>query len=122
MWKCWTPRQMPALASNHDRIRAPHHGDAQTTLRFVATHDVHIWFRATDGLDAAAIEAAAAVLSDEERAQYARFHFVRDARDYAAAHALLRTVLSHGGDLRPESWQFDRTPRGKPFLIGQGEA
>jgi 4'-phosphopantetheinyl transferase len=88
----------------------------------VATHDVHIWFRATDGLDAAAIAAAASVLSDEERAQYARFHFVRDARDYAAAHALLRTVLSHDGDLRPESWQFERTPHGKPFLIGHGEA
>jgi 4'-phosphopantetheinyl transferase len=86
----------------------------------VPTHDVHVWFRATDALDAAAIAAAASVLSDEERERYRRFHFARDARDYAAAHALLRQTLSLGGDRAPAEWQFEKTPAGKPLLIGDG--
>ena len=60
------------------------------------------------------------VLSDEERAQYGRFHFARDARDYAAAHALLRHSLSQHGDRAPDRWRFDKTSSGKPFLIDAG--
>jgi 4'-phosphopantetheinyl transferase len=84
----------------------------------VPTHDVHVWFRATAALDEAAIAAAAAVLSDEEREQYRRFHFAPDARDYAAAHALLRHALSLGGDRTPAEWQFEKTQAGKPLLSG----
>ncbi len=83
--------------------------------------DVDVWFRATDALDKEAITAAVSLLSEEERAQYARFHFARDARDYAAAHALLRTVLSRDGDRGPGDWRFDKTPHGKPYLIDPGE-
>ena len=82
------------------------------------THEVHIWFRATEALDAAAIAAAASVLSDDERAQFDRFHVARDARDYAAAHALLRHTLSLGGHQAPAAWRFEKTPAGKPRLIG----
>jgi 4'-phosphopantetheinyl transferase len=82
----------------------------------VPPHDVHVWFHATGALDEAAIAAAASVLSDEERAQYRRFRFAHDARDYAAAHALLRATLSRYGDRAPERWRFDKTPNGKPFL------
>lgn len=82
-------------------------------------HDIHVWFRATDMLDEAAIAGAASVLSDEERAQYRRFHFAHDARDYAAAHALLRHSLSLTGGRTPAEWQFEKTPAGKPFLIGE---
>ena len=78
--------------------------------------DIHIWFRSTEGLDAAAIAGVVAVLSHEERAQYGRFHFARDARDYAAAHALLRTTLSRDADRAPSEWRFEKTPAGKPFL------
>lgn len=84
-------------------------------------HDVHVWFQATGALDEAAIAAAASVLSDEERAQYRRFRFAHDARDYAAAHALLRTTLSRYGDRAPERWRFNKTANGKPFLVDQGE-
>jgi 4'-phosphopantetheinyl transferase len=86
----------------------------------VPPHEVHVWFRATESLDEAAIAAAASVLSNDELARYRRFHFARDARDYAAAHALLRTVLSRNGDRAPERWRFDTTADGKPFLIDQG--
>jgi 4'-phosphopantetheinyl transferase len=86
----------------------------------VPLRDVHVWFQATGALDEAAIAAAASVLSDEERAQYHRFRFAHDARDYAAAHALLRATLSRDGDRAPERWRFDKTANGKPFLIDQG--
>jgi 4'-phosphopantetheinyl transferase len=81
---------------------------------------VSIFYRATETLDAAAIAAAAAVLSDEERAQFNRFHFARDARDYAAAHALLRRTLSHDDPRPPDCWRFDKDANGKPFLIDRG--
>ena len=83
-------------------------------------HDVHVWYQATDALDDAAIAAAVAVLSDDEREQYGRFHFRRDARDYAAAHALLRLTLSRYGDRAPDSWRFDKDAGGKPFLVDPG--
>ena len=88
-----------------------------TPVVSVLPHDVHIWFQATEALDDAAIAAAASVLSDDERARYVRFHFARDARDYAAAHALLRTTLSRYTDRAPARWRFDKTEHGKPFLI-----
>ena len=83
-------------------------------------HDIHVWFQATGALDEAAIAAAASVLSDEERAQYHRFRFAHDARDYAAAHALLRATLSRDGDRAPADWRFGKTASGKPFLLDQG--
>jgi 4'-phosphopantetheinyl transferase len=86
----------------------------------VPPHDVHVWFHTTGALDEAAIAAAASMLSDEERAQYRRFRFAHDARDYAAAHALLRVTLSRYGDRAPERWRFDKTANGKPFLVDQG--
>jgi 4'-phosphopantetheinyl transferase len=95
-------------------------GAWDTLVVSVPPDDIHIWFRSTESLDEAAIAAAAAVLSDDERARYRRFHFARDARDYAAAHALLRSTLSRDGDRPPESWRFDKDTHGKPFLIDQG--
>jgi 4'-phosphopantetheinyl transferase len=77
---------------------------------------VDVAFRETTRLEADAIAAAVAVLSDDELAQYRRFHFAEDARDYAAAHALLRSMLSRDGSRAPREWQFEKTPEGKPFL------
>ena len=92
-------------------------GTRSARLPVVSAPDVHIWFRPTDALDAAAIDAAVSVLSDEERARYRRFHFPRDARDYAAAHALLRHTLSGLGGRAPDCWRFDAPANGKPFLM-----
>jgi 4'-phosphopantetheinyl transferase len=83
----------------------------------VPAHDVHILCRDTHGLDATAIAAAASLLSPDELARYRRFHAAGDARDYAAAHALLRTSLSRHADRGPATWRFGKTPAGKPFLI-----
>lgn len=56
------------------------------------------------------------LLSDAERERGRRFVFVADRRDYAAAHALVRRMLSSGEDVPPAAWTFGETPRGKPFL------
>jgi 4'-phosphopantetheinyl transferase len=86
----------------------------------VPPHDVHVWYQATDALDDAAIAAAVALLSDEERARYRRFRFARDGRDYAAAHALLRLTLSLHDGRAPDRWRFDKEAGGKPFLVDAG--
>jgi 4'-phosphopantetheinyl transferase len=93
----------------------------QTKISLVPTHDVQIWFRPTASLDEADIAAAESVLSDDERARFRRFHFAHDARDYAAAHALLRRTLSCYDDREPQRWRFDKTPNGKPFLTDAGD-
>jgi 4'-phosphopantetheinyl transferase len=112
---------MPARLFNRETTGAVRMPTATRRYTAVVTpHDVQIWFRATDALDAAAIAAATSVLSDEERAQYHRFHVAHDARDYAAAHALLRHALSATGDHAPAQWRFDKTAAGKPLLIGNG--
>jgi 4'-phosphopantetheinyl transferase len=90
-------------------------------VRLFLLHDIHIWHRSTEALDEADVAAAASVLSEDELAQYRRFHFARDARDYAAAHALLRHALSRHGDRAPGRWRFDKTSHGKPFLIDAGD-
>ena len=78
--------------------------------------DVHVWCRTTgdaDMLDARETD----LLSSDERARCARFAFARDRRDFAAAHALLRTRLSHYADIAPAAWTFDALPDGKPFIV-----
>ena len=84
-------------------------------------HDVHVWFRATESLDEAAIADAISMLPADELAHYHRFHFARDARDYAAAHALLRRTLSSHAGCAPIEWRFAKTEAGKPFLIDSGD-
>jgi 4'-phosphopantetheinyl transferase len=79
--------------------------------------DVHVWCRQTDSLADTEIRDAVALLSPEEHSRYTRFRFPRDQRDYAAAHALLRTSLSRYADLAPQSWQFQEAPGGKPAIV-----
>lgn len=57
-----------------------------------------------------------AQLSAEERAQHARFVQAHDRRDYAAAHALLRSALSFYDPRPPASWTFVAGEWGKPRL------
>lgn len=80
--------------------------------------DVLVLFRDTRALAPAEIAAAVETLSDEERVRFDHFHFAEDARDYAAAHALLRVTLSKDTERSPRSWQFERMAAGKPVLAG----
>jgi 4'-phosphopantetheinyl transferase len=79
---------------------------------------VHVRYCFTEAMDEPALNAANALLSDDERARRDRFRAQRDRDEYAAAHALLRTTLSMFGDWPPEAWRFTAGPHGKPALAG----
>jgi 4'-phosphopantetheinyl transferase len=80
--------------------------------------EVHVHYRVTDALDERGVEDAVALLSPDELTRYLRFVFARDGRDYAAAHALLRTSLSRYAEIAPRAWAFRDEPGGKPSLVG----
>lgn len=57
-----------------------------------------------------------ALLSADERATRARFHFARDQRRYLVTRVLVRTVLSRYAAVRPEAWMFSAGARGRPAI------
>ena len=59
---------------------------------------------------------AVALLDLRERERLEHLRFARDRRDYAAAHALLRTELSRYAGGAPEAWRFVQDARGKPAV------
>lgn len=78
--------------------------------------DVHVRYRRTDSIGERVLETAVALLSDEERVRYERFRVDRDRREFAVAHALLRTTLAELGDRPPGDWRFQTGSHGKPML------
>jgi 4'-phosphopantetheinyl transferase len=84
---------------------------------------LRVWVRETGAMTAPELDAALTLLSPDERGRYARFHFERDRRDYAAAHALLRAALTEcDGTKPPEAWRFVATDRGKPQFAPETSA
>ena len=62
----------------------------------------------------------ASLLDDAERDRAARFKFERDRRQYVAAHALKRLMLSAtaAATVAPEAWTFTTASAGKPHVHG----
>ena len=84
--------------------------------------DVHVRYRLTEDLDGDARQSALSLLSGDERARYERFCLDDDRREFAAAHALLRTTLSEFDGISPRGWRFDAGSHGKPALAaGQSD-
>ena len=85
---------------------------------------VHIWTlpldRVARQLEAPAddplIDQLETVLSNEEKARSRRFAFENSRREYVAAHALCRVMLSTFSDVRPRDWRFDAGPQGRPEI------
>jgi 4'-phosphopantetheinyl transferase len=78
---------------------------------------VPIWFFRWDApprVDLA--RALYALLSQEERARHAAFHFDRDRDAYLFAHSLVRRVLSQYDSAPAASWRFECNEYGKPFI------
>ena len=82
----------------------------------LAPGEVHVWYSLTAQFDRMQVDAALEVLSPDERARYGRLRFEGGRRDYAAAHALLRTSLSRYADVSPLEWTFHTLAAGKPVL------
>jgi 4'-phosphopantetheinyl transferase len=77
--------------------------------------DVDVWATALDRAPAA-LERLRAILTDEETARAARFHFARDARRFVVARATLREVLAAYLGVVPRDVRFAYGPRDKPAL------
>jgi len=56
------------------------------------------------------------LLSEAERQRAARFVFERDRWSYAAAHSLLRAMLSEFHGLPPLAWRFSDNGKGRPEI------
>jgi 4'-phosphopantetheinyl transferase len=56
------------------------------------------------------------LLSEEELAKQARFHFERDRHRYLVTRAMVRMVLSRYADVGPRDWRFSVNGYGKPSI------
>lgn len=94
----------------------------KSLLAGVPDRQAHVWYCATEVLPEHTVTDALAVLSEEERERHDRFLFWPTRRDYAIAHALLRTTLSRYHKREPREWRFETLPGGKPVLASNEEA
>ncbi|HKB13827.1 MAG TPA: 4'-phosphopantetheinyl transferase superfamily protein [Vicinamibacterales bacterium] len=81
--------------------------------------DALVVWQSTSALGGESLAEAIETLADEERERCAQIRFAAAARDYAAAHALLRRVLSRGNATPVRDWRFTRGESGKPLLIAR---
>jgi 4'-phosphopantetheinyl transferase len=81
-----------------------------------AGRDLRVCYRRTETLNATQLEAARTLLSPAEREKSGTFHRSDDRRDYAVAHALLRSSLSRLVDVPADTWTFTSGTSGKPEL------
>jgi 4'-phosphopantetheinyl transferase len=74
-------------------------------------------YRITEDASPRQLAAACAILSADELERHDRLGRTDDRRDYALAHALLRTSLSQYFDVAPGKWEFSADPKGKPAVL-----
>ena len=80
-------------------------------------HEAHLWRL---DLDAAGSAAAVDILSEDERARAARFHFERDRQRFIAGRAALRRILAAYLGRSPADLVFTVGPHGKPAVENLG--
>lgn len=80
-----------------------------------APGEVEVWTVPLDA-DPAAVAALAAVLSPDEAARAARFHFERHRRRFAVGRGALRTLLGRYLGIDPRAVAFAYGEKGKPAL------
>jgi 4'-phosphopantetheinyl transferase len=80
--------------------------------------DVQVWAFSLD-LDGVDLAVATHSLSRDELERAARLVSERVRRQFIAAHAILREVLSRYCGRRPQELQYQKTAAGKPFLTGE---
>jgi 4'-phosphopantetheinyl transferase len=78
--------------------------------------DIHVSYWLTRELEERVLADALEHLSPDEHARHAGFAFARDRRDFAAAHVLLRRVLSAHEQRSVQDWRFEPGRNGKPRL------
>lgn len=85
----------------------------------MSAHHLRVWLADLDrhGADAAEL----ALLSEDERARAARFHFDVHRRRFVACRALLRRLLAADLGTAPQDVAFQYGPFGKPALAGESD-
>jgi 4'-phosphopantetheinyl transferase len=78
-----------------------------------APGEVHVYIADLDG-----DPADASVLSEDECARAARFHFDRDRRRFVAGRSALRSLIASYLDVPAADIAFSYGPQGKPFVSG----
>lgn len=84
--------------------------------RSLAPRSAVVWWMATDAVAAADQERWIRLLGRSERIRAGRFRFAEDRRDFIAAHALLRSLLTFYLLRPPAAWRFTTGRAGKPRL------
>jgi 4'-phosphopantetheinyl transferase len=82
--------------------------------------EVHVWRAALD-VEAAIASRMYELLSTDERARAARFHFQIDRRHFIVARAHLRMILSRYTNIAPAELRFRYSGHGKPMLANENE-
>ncbi len=83
----------------------------------LSPEQVQVWTASVSQLDAAALEACAAIESDEERRRRMRLRHESDRRQRLLGAALLRSTLSRYSGIDPRAWVFERNEHGRPELV-----
>ena len=84
----------------------------------IPVHVIDMWYAYVDRLIASdSIENHLKVLSDSERAQLDQFSLARVWEESLVGRLLTRYAFSFYADVSPDSWEFEKGPRGKPYVI-----
>lgn len=86
----------------------------------LAPGEVHLWLAYYDRFAGSGLpDGYLELLTDEERAQMARFHFERDRLRYLVTRALVRTTLSRYTLIPAAQWRFTTNEYGRPTIAEQ---
>lgn len=112
-----------ALAWNDGRNRIANSVNQFRSLRRNARpmgrDEVAVWWLATEASGPADRHRWLGMLDRDERDRAARFRLELDRREFIAAHALLRSILTYYLDQPAAAWRFWTDANGKPVLAGE---
>jgi 4'-phosphopantetheinyl transferase len=83
--------------------------------------DVEVWYLSFEGVAPGFWQRHALLLSAGEQARADKFHFPEDRASYIAAHALLRSMLSHRTEAPLAAWRFAEDANGKPEIAAPAD-
>jgi len=84
--------------------------------RLDAEGGLAVWWLATEAAKPSDMERWLRSLDRGERERAARFRIAADRREFVAAHALLRTMLTYHLGVPPTAWRFLADANGKPSI------
>jgi 4'-phosphopantetheinyl transferase len=94
-----------------DSLKLPHRRD-----RLDAEGGLAVWWLATGPAQPSDMLRWLRMLDHGERERASRFRFEADHREFVAAHALLRAMLTYYFDVPPLAWRFLVDANGKPWI------